>query len=253
MMLSDLLDELRNNILRDRSDQVSGPSDYLWSDQTLIRYINQAERRFARLSLSLRDASTPQCCTLNLVANTTIYPLDKSVIAVISAKYPGDPGDIARAGHSQLNTYYMPDPYFFDPAQIAVQPPGKVLAFTTDEEVQPDDDGARSVVTMRVYPTPIAPYATPLALRVVRMPLNPLIDPLDEPEIAEEFHLDMLDWAAYLALRISDHDAGDYQRALAFKASFEQNAENARKATLRKLFTPSAWGFGRNGFSWIGN
>lgn len=253
MMLSDLLDELRNNILRDRSDQVSGPSDYLWSDKTLTRYINQAERRFARLSLSLRDASTPQCCTVNLVAATTIYPLDRSVIAVISAKYPADNGDIARAGHSQLNTYQTPDTYFFDPGQLGTLPPGKVVAFTTDEEVQADADGQRSVVTMRVYPTPAAPYATPLALRVVRLPLNSLIEPQDEPEIAEEFHLDMLDWAAYLALRISDHDAGDYQRALAFKATFEQNAENARKATLRKLFTPSAWGFGRNGFSWVGN
>jgi hypothetical protein len=253
MMLSDLLDELRNNILRDRSDQISGPSDYLWSDQTLIRYINQAQRRFARMSLCLRDASTPQCCTVPLVAGMTTYALDKSVIAVLSAKYPGDPGDIARTGHFQLNTYYQPDTYFFDPGQLAVLPPGKVVAYSTDEETRADDEGTRSLVTLRVYPTPATPYNTPLALRVVRLPLGPLVDPEDEPEVPEEFHLDMLDWAAYLALRISDHDAGDYQRALAFKQTFEQNTETARKASLRKLFTPSAWGFGRNGFSWVGN
>jgi hypothetical protein len=48
MELSDLLDELRNNILYDRSDSVSGDPDQLWSDATLVRYINEAQRRFAK-------------------------------------------------------------------------------------------------------------------------------------------------------------------------------------------------------------
>jgi hypothetical protein len=31
---------------------------------------------------------------------------------------------------------------------------------------------------------------------------------------------------------------------------FERHVEAARKDTLRKLFAPHFWGFGRNGFSW---
>ena len=60
----------------------------------------------------------------------------------------------------------------------------------------------------------------------------------------------MLDWAAYLALRIVDDDAGSARRALEFRASFDQHVKEARTLVMRKLFTPVEWGFGRGGFSW---
>ena len=60
----------------------------------------------------------------------------------------------------------------------------------------------------------------------------------------------MLDWAAYLALRIVDVDAGMPSRANEFRASFEDHVKNARNSAMRKLFAPLQWGFGRNGFTW---
>jgi hypothetical protein len=63
----------------------------------------------------------------------------------------------------------------------------------------------------------------------------------------------MLDWAAYLALRIVDHDLGDPARAQEFKASFEDAAHKARLLALRKMFTPLQHGFGRGGWSWGDN
>lgn len=252
MNLRDLLDELRNNILRDRSDQISGVSDYLWSDETLLRYINEAQRRFARMGLVLRDATTPQCCVVTLKANVTTYALDPAVISVISAKYPTDVGDLARAGHAAFGTIRPPDPYFVNPSSLDALPPGKVRAYSTDEEVRGDDDGTMSVVTLRVYPAPTTAYATPLQLRVNRLPLNDLsLDDLDAvPEIPEIHHIDMLDWAAYRALRIVDHDGGDPQRAAEFKAAFAEHIEEAKKAAQLKMFTPMQWGFGQNGFRW---
>lgn len=250
MDLGELLEELRDNILHDRSDQISGPSDLLWSDTTLVRYINEAQRRFARLGLVLRDATTPQCCTVQLVAGQNTYSLDPSVVAVVSAKYAADPGDITRAGHSAFGTYNNPDPRFFSPTWLSNLPPGKVLAYSTDEEVRPDDDGSLSVVTLRVYPVPTAPFALPLQLRVARLPLNKLCDPADVPEIPEVHHIDMLDWAAYRALRIVDHDKGDAEKAAEFKQSFADHVEEAKKAAQLKMFAPMQWGFGRNGFTW---
>jgi hypothetical protein len=260
MILRELVEELRDNILRDRSDQVSGPSDRLWSDRTLVRYINEAHRRFARLSLILRDGTTPQCCQVTLNANTDTYELDPSVLQVISAKFAGQPADLARAGHAALGTYHTPDAYFFDPSSLSSLQPGKVVAFSTDEQLSLDEDGSTSVVSMRVYPQPTlvyltAPYPSVLNLRVVRMPLNDLTeDDMDAvPEIPRDHHLDMLDWAAYLALRVVDHDAGDNPAAAAFKTTFDQHVKDARDSAMRKMFTPMQWGFGRNGFSWEGN
>jgi len=141
MTLSELLTELRTNILYDRSDRVAGTPDYLWSDATLIRYINEAQNRFARLGLVIRDGQTPDATEVMIRTGVTEYALHPSVLAVISAKMPGDTADLARAGHSAFQTYRQPDPYFFDPAQLSTMPPGKPLAYGTDEYLGSDDYG----------------------------------------------------------------------------------------------------------------
>lgn len=252
MNTGDLLSELRENILHDRSDQVAGVTDRLWSDATLIRYMNEAERRFAREALVIRD-STSEATSVTLVAGQDTYTLHEKVLGVVSAKYQNDNTDLKRAGHSSLSTYTQPDTYFFDTSQLSTMPPGKVLAYSTDESVSQDDGDSMSVVTMRVYPVPDASQAgAVIKLRVVRLPLDDLsIDrPKARPEIPEIHHLEMLDWAAYLALRIVDVDGGNPERAAEFRASFDASVKTARTAVMRKLFAPTPWGFGRNGFTW---
>jgi hypothetical protein len=261
--LADLLDELREGILHDVSNQIAGGSDKLWSDTRLVRYIDEAQRRFAREGLVIRDGSTAKVCQVPLVATSpvptpgqNIYPLDPSVIAVISARLESDPADLARAGHSAFNTYRQPDTYFFNPSWLTSLPPGKPLAYSTDEYVSADAGGSQGIVNLRIYPAPNYGYnGQNILLRVVRMPIIRLtIDDLQVvPEIPEEHHMDMLDWAAYLALRKVDIDANDDNRADKFRASFEAHVAEAKKIVLRKLFTPLQWGFGRNGFSWEGN
>jgi hypothetical protein len=250
MNFGDLLQTLREDILHDRSDQIAGASDYLWSDASLKRFINEAYYRFAREALCIRDGST----SFVTVASQTNYQLDPSVIAVISAKIATDQADLARAGHAAFATYHTPDAYFFDPTSLSALPPGKPVAYSTDEYLGVTDDGAVSAVVARLYPAPSAAYAgATIQLRVVREPLTHLSDPLDEPELPRAHHLEMLDWAAYLALRIVDHDAGDPGRAQEFRTSFEDAARKARLLALRKMFSPLQHGFGRNGWSWQGH
>lgn len=253
MNTGDLLSELRVGILNDRSDRVSGSADYLWTDATLIRYINEAYRRFARLSLVIQDNSTPEVTQVTLVAGQTEYPLHESVLSVRSAKNDGDTGDLVRAGHDTLSGYYQTGAPFPDPASYGTLPPGKVLAYTTDEALNLDDGGSFSVVTLRVYPAPDATHAgANVLLRVVRMPLDDLsaTQLSAVPEIPRDHHLEMLDWAAYLALRIVDDDAGSPARAREFAASFDAHVKLARNNVMRKLFAPVGWGFGRNCFRW---
>lgn len=253
MTLQELLDELRQNILHDRSDQIAGVSDRLWSDETLVRYINEAQRRFARLGLVLRDGTTPEVTEVTLETDQDTYLLHPSVLGVISARFSTDTGDLARAGHAAFGTYQRPDNTYFDPAFLEAMPPGKPLAYSTDEEIGVDDYDARSNVSMRIYPKPSVQYnGTTLKLRVVRLPLENLTtnNLHARPEIPESHHLEILDWAAYLALRIVDVDAGNPGRAHEFREMFDRHVAQARREALRKLFTPLMWGFGRNGFSW---
>lgn len=253
MTLQELLDTLRLDILSDRSDRVDGAPDQLWTDATLIRYIDEAQTRFARLGLVLRDASTPEVCQVTLREMLDSYPLDPSVLAVISARLDGDGGDLVRAGHAAFGTVRAPDPYWWDQAGVTNLMPGKPLAWSTDEGLAPDERDRLSAVSLRLYPAPSAAYAgTLLRLRVLRLPLNPLTPARlsAQPEIPAVHHIEMLDWAAYLALRIVDVDQGMPARAAEFRASFDAAVQAARREAMRKLFAPQPWGFGRGGWAW---
>ncbi len=256
MILSDLLQELREGILNDRSARVSGSSDYLWTDATLIRYINEAQRRFAVRGLVLRDGSTDEVTRIEMVEDQDTYPLHPAVLAVISAKVEDQQADLTRVGHSVLSMYRPPSEAWFDPTYFSSVPAGPTLAYLTDEELSADDSDSLSNVTLRVFPPPAAAQdGQVLRLRVVRKPIETLrVGGLNaSPEIPEDHHIEMLDWAAYLALRIVDDDAGSPKRATEFASSFEAHVQSARTSAMRKLFAPIPWGFGRGGFSWSSN
>lgn len=253
MRVGELLDELRVGILNDRTTRVSGSSDYLWTDARLISYMNEAQRRFAVNGLVIRDGSTAEATTVTLVAGQTTYPLHASVLAVISAKLETENYDLQRAGHSSLSGYRQPAESFFDAASWSQADPGLPVGFSTDEAMSPDDYDSFGSVTLRVYPAPRDEDAGKvIRLRVIRKAIEDMkaSNPTATPEIPADHHIEMLDWAAYLALRIVDDDAGAPKRAEEFAASFEVSVRKARVEAMRKLFAPTAWGFGRNGFSW---
>lgn len=252
MNLQELLDELRLNILHDRSDRSGGDTDYLWSDATLIRYIDEAQRRFARRSFVLRDSSTPECTLVTLKTGVSEYALHPSLISVLSAKYPTDRNDLARAGHSVLNAGVRATDNW-DLSRQPLAAVGKPVAFATDEQVVMGDEDSSATISMRVFPTPdLASNNLVLRLRVVRSPIDRLTPASLSavPEIPEDHHLEMLDWAAYLALRIVDDEAGSPKRAGDFSTTFESHVQEARKQVMRKLFAPKPWGFGRGGWAW---
>ena len=287
MNLNDLLDTLRRDILHDRSDQVAGDNDQLWSDTTLIRYIDQAQRRFARRSLCIRDG-TSAVTRFQTVAYQQDYALDPSIISVFSARNMGngayvaglysvgayntatpavfvpgvgaaiypDAGDLGRTGHAARNRYSPPDTNYWDINNFQTLNPGKPLVFDVDE-FNTESGGSAGGVNVRLYPMPDLNNAgCTIQLRVARLPLVRLTAGAKStltPEIPEDYHLDMLDYAAYLALRIVDHEEGDPARAGEFLQSFEKHVEEARTEILRKTFAPQTWGFGRNGFSYEGN
>lgn len=259
MNLGELLTELQQNMLHDRSSQVSGSgSDQLWDPETLVRYINQAQDRFARESECIRDFQTPAVCAITTVVGQNFYPLHPSVIGVMSCRNigAGDNADLARTGHSNLDTYQVPDTYFFNPQELSALQPGKPLAWATDEGVSANEEGSMEVMNLRLYPNVGAGYGgSTIQLRVVRRPINKLTlrNLRGVPEIPSSYHLDMLDWAGYLAIRYADLDiAGTDQliRMRDFKSSFNDTIERVKTQLKRKVFAPAIWGFGRNGFSY---
>jgi hypothetical protein len=254
--MGELLAELRHHILRDVSDQVAGASDYLWSDRGLEKYINEGQTRFARQTRCIRDASTPAVCQFTTVDSQEFYTLNPHVISVLSVRMTGDKADMARAGHADLDNYHQPDTYFFDPSQLSSMPPGKPVAWTTDEGVIQDAGGSYTAIQLRLYPTPLSPYSGIVGnMRVARLPLTSLSLSVPDgvPEVPEEHHMDFLNWSAYLALRGVDLDVaggGAWDRAKEFRAAFDDAVNDTKRDAQSKLFKPLQWGFGRNGWSY---
>lgn len=250
MNLGDQLDELRVNILRDHSDMVSGNPDSLWTDETLVRYIKDGERRFARQALCIRDGVTPEITQIRIRTSVTSYPLHKSVFAVMSAKYDTDTFDIQRSGHAIVNQFTPPEFLTYDPSTGFNPQPGRPIAYYTDETLilSPDKQ-----VTLTVYPPPSADQdGKILYLRTIRYPTTEYsLDDLNrESEIPQDYQLDCLEWAAYRALRHFDADAGAAVPAQGHKDAFDEAIKNAHKELKRTMFASITMRYGTNGFSY---
>jgi hypothetical protein len=250
MELEALLDELRGNVLRDDSELATGTvDDSLWTDETLVRYINDAQSRFARKSFSLRDATTPEITQVTLATGVSSYVLHTSVLAVVSGRYNTDTVDLPRVGRVVIQSAQPDDPPYFDPNIPAAMTPGRPQAFGTDETIDVDAPGS---VTLTVYPAPTATEdGTTLYLRVARLPLDPFdIDKTEaECELPEGYQLDMLEWAAYRALRNSDID-GHSSTADKHEKRFNDAVTEVLRAVRQKMRAPITFEFGRAGFTW---
>lgn len=244
MTYAELLAELRDNILRDSSALVAGTQDRLWSDATLMGYIDQGSNRFARRTLSIRDSTTPAYTQITLVAGQTEYALDPRVLAVYSARFDTDVYDLGRLGHAQLNTIAQPDTLWFDINQAASFAPGRPRCVALDETIE----------TLRVYPIPDTDSAgKKIYLRIARLPMHSvtMANKDESPEFFPEYHMYLLDWAAYRALSNHEIDGEAKDNAETHKAAFEDHIKEAIQENKRRIFTPAAFQFGSGGYSWV--
>lgn len=251
MTLAELLDELRQNLLRDSSTLKSGPPDHFWSDVSLVRYIEEAHRRFARRSLCLQDDVTPDATQVVLQNAVQIYTLDASVLRVKSARHQDATTDLVRITH---NIRFSTVNDAVDFVDGVIDTGGSIpLRFATDEGVQVDDNHQ---VRMLFDPIPDSTQVGKIVyLRVVRLPLVPLsVDKMDaSPEIPGDWHLDMLEWAAYRALRNWDVDGENRAKAEQHKTRFEEAVtECKRELRAMQMFEPVKWAFGQAGFGGYG-
>ena len=251
MKLVDQLTELRHNVLRDFSTQVSGATDQLWSDETLLGYIADAEKMFCRRTMMLRDADTPQITQVTLLNGVSRYLLHPSILSVISGRWNVDTFDLKRIGRTLVTDLAPDDTLFFDPSNYAPLSPGRPTAFSTDELLTFNQNAATALV---VYPAPSPTEdQSTLYLRVARAPLRCYtLDDLDTAsEISDDYVYDVLEWAAYRALRNHDVDAGDAADASTHKTAFDDAVERAKRDLRSRLLSNTQFLFGTNAFSWV--
>jgi len=206
MRRSELLDILRRDYLDDVSAMTDGEPDSLWSPRTLTKHLTEAERIFCRRAEVLEDETTAAVCTVTPVVATQDYTLHASILRVLSVTPADSDIDLQHASYDTLRVKPTFDPDTpWGSAYSYTENPGRPAYWTTDR-------GNRK---LRIRPIPRAQDVTDigtLQLCVVRYPLVSL-DPTEAipdptPEIDEEYHLAMIDYAAGMALTNANVDAG---------------------------------------------
>ena len=225
MDLNGLLSELRRNILRDVSDAISADeADFLWTDASLVNYINDAYFRFCHLTQYLQDASTPEVTEIVLAEGVTEYTLNPAVITVMTAEL----GDL-------ILPVISTDVYHGHRPDIASFEKVRKETYPGVHAVVPDYDIGKLVIVGR--PT-AEDTGKVIKLRVTRYPLKELT--LDEgtaiPEIPSRFHLDMLEWAAFRTLRNHDNDGENMAKASAHSTRFERAVEEVKQELKMRKF-----------------
>lgn len=209
----DYLDDVTDN--PDQSDE-----DYRWSTGFLTRAIATSEFEACRRADLIHDTTTPAVCNITLVAGTCLHALHSKITVLDKVIYDG--AEIPKVTEAGLEANYGED--------------------------WRDDTGAPTSFLVlgrkiRLYPIPTATEADDtVSLEVYRLPMARFTN---TPEIPEEYHMDLCEYAAYLAYRRGDEDTKDMRKAKAFLAEFEARFGDLPDARVREhqLRSPKAMSF----------
>lgn len=194
MNLQELMNHLRCNTLRDAAQP------YLWSDKELLGYLNEAEALFATRTHILSDDDDP-ITTFDTVAGQSAYALDPTIVYVSELGLVIDNGsgdltyrELCDRTRKQLGNNFsqgMPKKYNLQVARHKV----------------------------RFYPVPDDVYTVQMV--VARKPLSKLSNGLDTPEIPEEHHTTLTNYAAWKALSNNDPEGSNMAAAAAQLAMWD--------------------------------
>ncbi len=220
MNLSELMEQLRCATLRDTA------LPQLWSDTELVRYLNQAQIEFAIRTHELVDDTTAATCKITTVSGQAVYPLHKSVVVVAEA------GVVTRDSDTEEETGYTP-----------LQDRTRRQLPRTHTKGCPSKYTAQvRTNSIRFFPTPDAAYD--IELVVARKPLYALVKGNDVPEISEEYHLALVDFATFRALTNNNPEGSDMASGKEFRALWDLAVRDAKRAiaTLRAGENPQVRG-----------
>lgn len=220
MNLRELVNHTRCNVLRDSAV----PS--LWSDNEIVRYLNQAEKEFAIRTHDIVDDTTVAVTQFITVPGQQVYTLHKSVIMV---------------NELGLVEYDEEDP----PNEVSYSP----LKDRTRQQLRRRYSKGRPTAytaqvrtgSIRLDPIPDAAYT--IEMVVARKPLRSMSQELHVPEIDEQYHLNLCDFAAFRCLTNNKPEGSDMAEGSEFKALWDLAVRDAKRAITneRAGTNPRAW------------
>ena len=196
MTLDELLVHTRD-LLRDRE------KPYLWNDEVVVGYLNEAQELVARRTHSF----IPSRREVSLSAGESTYSLDEDVVFVYSAQIEGLAGRLQPATDGWT--------------------PTDTIQSTPTRYVLDTETGA-----IRFYATPDDVYT--VLLRVARLPAILTTGNLGAMvELKRQYHLTLADWAAYRCFTHDDADGRNDGAAEKAEMRFHKAVNEHKRDTYR--------------------
>jgi hypothetical protein len=208
MNLAELIVLYRSQSMDQKQSLGSGDADVFCKDDLLTIYANEAQDEACRRGDLLRDSSSPMC-TIAIAADAETVTMDPKIVRILRARVDGDHVEVV-SGEVMDGIF----PGWQDDTNRA-RPTHLVEGMTS---------GA-----LHLWPRPKVDGA--IRLTVQRLPLKPLRNDNDKPEIRPELHPGLVDWMLYRAYSREDTDLHNDGKAAVALARFE--AEFGRKVSGR--------------------
>lgn len=186
---------------RFRTDVDDKAIPYLWSDESVIAWLNDAVDEACQRKRLIFDKTSQQVCHIDVTPGVTVYPLHEAIneLVFVSMTPPGD----------QPIKLGIVDSLYLDENssdwRIRVNRPSNVIHHDTSLELDAIPDQAYSI-----------------NLEVYRSPCSKMKVDADKPEIHRLHHLRLLDWVKYCAYSIPDADAMNTDKASISYGMFEE-------------------------------
>lgn len=170
-----------------------------------LRYFNEAQSEACRRSRLLIDADTAEICTINLLADQAVYPLDSRVVKILGADLVGRSTPLFKTFRSDMPLGWK-------------EHTGSVQAWVNDY----------ATGKVRFYRIP--DEAGTVNLTVQRTPLTSLVADSDSPEIAERYHYGLISYVVAKMRGDDDTETYDPRKAALAMAEFEKEFGVKRSA-----------------------
>ena len=249
MTLEEMLQYVGKEFLDDRVDLVDGDNDSLWSDEYLVRQFNEAQRILCRRSWAIIEFGVAPAGVIVLQAGRSLYSLHPSVLRVFDGTPTTQVSPLGRTEDIQLrNTNLLnqaPGSDAFDAYEVGeraslagnlTNTAGPPLAFASDA-------GSR---TLRVFPPPtVDQNGLRVVMKVARLPINYLtLDDVEaEPEVPEEFHMAIGEYAAGKALTLPNVDGDQKVEGRRLLDQFDKVVREAKQERIRAEASTARWNF----------
>lgn len=221
MTLLELVKFLRTSILDDSggfgvqwediTEDDNATQQLRWSNEELVGYINEAIRQVYRRIQPIQDVSNFK---VEAKAGIADYPIDPRIIQIVMIRSESS-GKVLNP--ADLHQYIEYQDF-------------TVTESTPDSYIPNYQSGS-----IRLFPTPTANETYQMI--VYRFPLNSMdwLKPNQSPELRIEYHIPMLNYAAYLAYLKDDANTFDPQRANLFLTYFTNEfSDTSAYAETRK-------------------